>query len=75
LSPATAFPRKSKPECKDNAWTCPILSPQGDTSSSESRQRVLRPIQEPKPECKDNAWACPILSPQGNTSPSQSSFK
>ena len=64
LGPATAFPREPKPECKDRAWACPILSPQGNTSASDS---ATIDSTEPKPECKDSAWACPILSPQGNS--------
>lgn len=36
FSPATTLPEKPKPECKNNAWACPILAPQGNTSPSQS---------------------------------------
>ncbi|RUT03984.1 hypothetical protein DSM106972_048980 [Dulcicalothrix desertica PCC 7102] len=31
--------RNLKPECKNNAWACPVLAPQGNTSSSQSSFR------------------------------------
>lgn len=73
LRPATPFPIKPKPKCKDSAWACPILSPQGNTNASE-RNRItskIRLMQQPNAECKDNVWACLILEPPGDMSSSQ----
>ncbi|RUT03989.1 hypothetical protein DSM106972_049030 [Dulcicalothrix desertica PCC 7102] len=76
LSPATPSPIKPKPKCKNSAWACPILSPQGNTNVSEGivgnkkrRTSEIRLMQEP--ECKENVWECLILRPLDDVSSSQ----
>lgn len=70
--PTTPFPIKPKPKCKEFAWACPILSPQGNTNASERNRSTSKiRLMQPKPECKDNVWECLILEPLSDMSSSE----